>query len=100
LGGAVQVAGEALDAATATPAVVVAAAQAVVVVSMPGEPVPVLARAASETQPASMSATTEDVTSSSGARTTPLGPSALRLKSYTAPNIPPKAIFAAIQTVL
>ena len=41
LGAAVQAAGATLDAATATPAMVVAAAQVVVVVSTPGVPGPV-----------------------------------------------------------
>jgi hypothetical protein len=90
-----------LDAAMAMSAVVVAAAQAVVVVATPGVPGPASAWAASETpQARCVFATTKDVTSSLGARATPLGPSALRLESYTAPIIPPKAIFAAIQTVL
>jgi hypothetical protein len=96
----VQAAGAALDTAMATPAVVVATAQVVVVVSTPGVPVPVLVRAASETPPARVFATTKDVTSSSGACAIPLGPSALRLESYIAPNTPPKVIVAAIQTVL
>jgi len=87
--GAVVATGVALNTATATPAVMVAGAQVVVVVSTPGAPVPVLALAASGTPPAFVSATTKDITSSSEARATPLGPSMLRLESYIAPKTPP-----------
>jgi hypothetical protein len=100
LGAAVQAAGAALDAATAMPAVVVATAQAVVVVSTPGVPGPVSARAASETLQARVFATTKDVTSSSGARATPLGPSALRLESKIALNTPHRVFSATIPAVL
>jgi len=92
----VQATGATLDAAMATPAVVVAAAQVVVVVSTPGVPGPVLARAASETPQARLFATTMIFTTSSGARTTPLGPSAPRFESNIALNTPPTVISAAI----
>ena len=97
---AVQAAGAARDVAMATPAVVVAAAQVVVVVSTPGVPGPVLARAALETPQACVFATPKVVTSSSGARATPLGPSAPRFQSNIALNTPPMVISAAIPTVL
>jgi len=91
----VQAAGAALDAATATLAMVVAVAQAVVVVSTPGVPGPVLTRAASETPQACVFATTKVVTSSLGARATPLGLSAPRFESNIALNTPPTVISAA-----
>jgi len=97
---AVQAAGAARDVAMATPAVVVAAAQIVVVVSTPGVPGPVSARAASETPQARAFAMTKVATSSLAARTTPLGPSAPRFESNIALNTPPTVIYAAIPTVL
>ena len=98
--GAMGAAGAVLDAATATLAMVVAVAQVVVVVSIPGAPVQVLVLAALGTPPAFVAATTKDVMSSSEARVTLLGPSALRLESYFAPNTPPMVIFAAIPAFL
>ena len=100
LGAAVQAAGAALDAATATPAVVVAAAQVVVMVSTPGVPGPVSARAASETPEACVFATTKVVTSSLGVRATPLGPSAPRFESNIVLNTPPTVISVATPAVL
>ena len=84
LGATVQAAGAALDAATATPAVVVAAAQVMVVVSTLGIPGPVLAWAALETPQAHVFAMPKVVMSSLGARGTPLGPSAPRFESNIA----------------
>jgi len=95
LGAVAQAAGAAVDAAMATLAVVVAAAQVTVVVSTPGVPGPVLAWAALETPQACMFATTKVVTSSSGARATPLGPSAPKFESNIALNSPPTVISAA-----
>ena len=100
LGAVVQAAGAALDATTAMPAMVMAEAQAVVVLSTPGVAGPVLAQAASETPQAHVFATTKDVTCSLGARATLLGPSALRLKSSIVLNTPPRVISAAIPAVL
>ena len=101
LGATVQAAGAALlDAATVMLAVVVAAAQAAVVVSTPGVPGPASAWAASETPQAPVFTTTKDVRSSLGVRTTPLGPSAPRLESNTAPNTLPRDISAAIPAAL
>ncbi len=99
-GATVQAAGAALDATTATTAMVVAVAQVVVVVSTPGVPGPILVRAASETPQARVFEMTKVVTSSSGARATPLGPSAPRFQSNIALNTPPMVISAAIPTVL
>jgi hypothetical protein len=79
----------------ATLAVVMAAAQVTVVVSTPGVPGPVLAWAALETPQACVFATTKVVTSSSGARATPLGPSAPKFESNIALNTPPTVISAA-----
>jgi hypothetical protein len=80
----VQAAGAALNTATAMPAVVVAAAQVVVVMSTPGVLGPVSAWAASETPQARVFATTKVVTSSLRARATPLRPSAPRFESNIA----------------
>jgi hypothetical protein len=93
-------AGAALDAATAMLAVVVvvAAAQAALAVLAPGAPGLVLAREASETPQARAFATTKVVTSSWGARATPLEPSAPRLATNTALNTPPMVISAATPT--
>ncbi len=98
--GVVAAGGAAMGVATSMLAVVLVAAQAVVVVPTPGVPVSVLALAASGTPLTFVPVTIKDVTSSSEVRATPLGPSALRLESCIGPNTPPKVMFATIPTGL